>query len=138
MRALVLILVALIAGSASAKKYDHVPDLGDLVRNPIKGTYILVCEREQTWAERGGYQVVSVGGSGITLTGFNSLKLILLVQPGRDWDKIATTLLVHLCIEEDTTYTIDSGRDTPILRDTDPGNEMGGDKRSFIPQKTRQ
>ena len=132
--------MVLLSGSASAKKYDHVPDLDELLRNPIKGTYILVCAREQAWAERGGYQVVPIGGSGITLTGFNSLKLILMVQPLREWDKIATTLLVHLCIEEDTTYTIDSGRDKPILRDTDPDNIMGGadSKRSFIPQKTRQ
>ena len=128
-------LLVLLAGSASAKKFDHVPDLDELVKRPIKGTYILVCKKEVVLAEAGGYQVLS---SNTTLTGFRSLELVLMVQPGRDWDKIATKLLVHLCIEEDTTYKIVSERDTPILRDTDPGNEMGGDKRSFIPQKTRQ
>ncbi len=136
----IILFILLIAQVASAKKYDRIPDLDELVRNPIKGTYILVCAREQAWAEAGGYQVVSTGGSGITLTGFNSLKLILMVQPLRDWDKIATTLLVHLCIEEDTTYTIVSDRIEPIPRDTDPDKILGaviGGPRSFIPQKTR-
>ncbi len=131
--------MVLLSGGASAKKFNRIPDLAELVRNPIKGTYILVCDREVAWAEAGGFEVVRVPGGVMTLTGFNSLELVLLVQPLRDYDKIATTLLVHLCIEEDTTYTIVSDRLTPIPRKTDPDNLFGEGfgERSFIPQKTR-
>ncbi len=133
--ALVISILLLFVGIANAKKYDHVPDLDDLVKRPIKGTYILVCSKEVSWAEADGYQVVSTSG-GITLTGFRSLELVLMVQPLRDYDKITTTLLVHVCIEEETSYTIVSDRLTPIPRETDPDKLFGGSNRSFIPQKT--
>ena len=132
----IILFILLIAQVASAKKYDRIPDLDQLVKRPIKGTYILVCDREVSWAEAGGYQVVPTSG-GITLDGFRSLELVLMVQTLRDWDKIATTLLVHVCIEEDTTYTIVSDRIEPIPRETDPDKLFGGTNRSFIPQKTR-
>ena len=134
----VAVVLVLLSGTASAKTFDRIPDLAQLVRDPIKGTYILVCDREVAWAEAGDFEVVRGSSANVTLAGFRTLKLVLMVRPLREWDKIATTLLVHLCIEEDTTYTIDSGRTKPILRDTDPDNRAGGGgKRTFIPQKTR-
>ena len=140
MRALIILLVALISASASAETLNAIPDLKRLVSNPTNGTYILVCAKDQRWAEDGGYQVVSRPGSAIKLVGFSSLELILMVQPHRFWDAPANKLLVHLCIEEETTYTIDAGRLTKIPRDTDPGKILGPGygERSFIPQKAKR
>ena len=129
--------LVLLSSSASAELFTRIPDLAQLVPSPERGTYALVCATNVGMVQAGGYNIVTRQGGPIKLEGFPSLTYILMLQPGRDWDPIATTLLVDICLERETTYTIDSGRRTPLPRDTDPDNTMGTSKRTFIPQVTR-
>ena len=130
-------LLVLLSGSASAELFGRIPDLPQLVPDPGRGTYALVCSTNVGMVQAGGYNIVTRQGGPIKLEGFPSLTYILMLQPGRDWDPIATTILIHICMEQQTTYTIDSGRRTPLPRDTDPDNTMGTSMRTFIPQVTR-
>ena len=111
MRVPILILVALISGSASAETFDRIPDLAQLVRNPVRGEYRLVCSQNVDMTrDVGGFEVLRVPGGDITLTGFSSVKLSLMFKAGKPSDKIATVLLVDRCVESETTYKIVSDR----------------------------
>ena len=123
-------VLVLLAGSASAKKFDRVPDLLQLVKDPVRAEYRLVCPQNVDMTrDRGGFKVLKVPGGDITLDGFRSLKLVLMFKPGKPSDKIATVLLVDRCIESETTYTITSDRVKQATRD-DP-------TISLFQQKTR-
>jgi len=127
----------MLSSSASAESFDRIPDLAQLVPDPVRGTYLLACSTNVGAAQLAGFSVVPRPGGPIRLDGFNTLTLVLMVNPAKPTDKIATNILIHLCIESETDYIIVSRGSVPIPRDTDPDNIMGGSKRSAIPQKTR-
>ena len=129
--------MVLLSGIANAKTFDRIPDLAQLVKNPIRGTYLLACSKNVDAAILAGFEEIRIPGGSIKLSGFSSLTLVVMVNPGKPSDKIASNILIDLCIENDTDYTIVSKGSVQMLRDTDPDNIMGTSKRSAIPQKTR-
>ncbi len=122
--------MVLLSGTASAKKFDHIPDLAELVRNPVRGEYRLICSQNVDMnRDIGGFEVIRVAGGDITLTGFSSLKLSLMFKAGKPSDKIAKVLLVDRCVESETTYT--------IVSDRVKQNPRTDDSISLFQQKTR-
>jgi len=135
----ILILVALISGSASAETFDRIPDLAQLVKNPIRGTYLLACSKNVDAAVLAGFEELRIPGGSIKLSGFSSFTLVVMINPGKPSDKIASNILIDLCIESDTNYTIVSKGSVTIPRTVDAGDTgwvLSGE-RSAIPQKTR-
>lgn len=125
----------LLAGSASAETFSRVPDLAQLVSRPIRGEYVLLCSQYIAGAKGHGWREVQ--RPKVVLERFPSLELTTMVRPGLPTDKIATTVLVHLCVESDTDYVIDAGRAKPVPRDNVVTEKFGSGQRSAIQQVTR-
>ena len=125
------------AGSASATTFDRVPDLAQLVKNPVRGEYRLVCPQNvDTTRDIGGFEVLKIPGGKIKLSGFSSLTLVLMFKAGKPSDKIPTVLLVDRCIESETTYTIVSDRIKQNPR-IDDNTSLFPQNISLFQQKTR-